>query len=42
MDQAAIALARENELPVVVFNMGVPGNVLRVVAGERVGTRITK
>ena len=38
MDQAAIALARENQLPVVVFDMSVPGNILKVVNGETVGT----
>jgi len=38
MDQAAIALARENRLPVVVFDMTVSGNVLKVVTGEAVGT----
>jgi uridylate kinase len=42
MDQAAIALARENELPVVVFNMKVRGNVLKVASGESIGTRVTK
>ena len=40
MDQAAIALCRENGLPIVVFDMGVPGNVKRVVCGESVGTRV--
>ena len=34
MDQAAIALCRENGLPIVVFDMTVPGNVRKVVAGE--------
>ena len=40
MDQAAIALCRENALPIVVFDMSVPGNVKRVVCGESVGTRV--
>jgi len=40
MDQAAIALCRENSLPIVVFDMGVPGNVKRVACGESVGTRV--
>lgn len=40
MDQAAIALCRENALPIVVFDMGVPGNVKRVACGESVGTRV--
>jgi uridylate kinase len=40
MDQTAIALCRENRTPMVVFDMGVPGNIRRVAAGERVGTRV--
>jgi uridylate kinase len=40
MDQAAIALCRENELPIIVFDMTVPGNIRKVVAGESVGTRV--
>ncbi|HEU4430839.1 MAG TPA: UMP kinase [Myxococcota bacterium] len=41
MDQAAIALCRENGLPIVVFDMTVPGNVRKVVAGESIGTLIS-
>jgi uridylate kinase len=40
MDQTAIALCRENEIPIVVFDIGVPGNLERVAAGEKVGTRV--
>lgn len=40
MDQAAIALCMDNKLPIVVFDMSVPGNVQKVVVGERVGTII--
>jgi uridylate kinase len=40
MDQTAIALCRENRMPIVVFDMGVPGNLRRVVAGEEIGTRV--
>ena len=40
MDQAAVALCRENGLPIVVFDMTVPGNVRRVVAGEKIGTTV--
>jgi uridylate kinase len=40
MDQAAIALCRENDLPIVVFDMTVHGNIRKVVAGESVGTRV--
>ena len=38
MDQAAIALCRENHLPIVVFDLNVPGNIRRVVMGESIGT----
>ena len=41
MDHAAIALCMENALPIVVFDMTVPGNIQRVVAGEPVGTTVT-
>jgi uridylate kinase len=41
MDQAAIALARENALPVVVFDMKVPGSVVKLVAGEPIGTTVS-
>lgn len=40
MDQAAIALCRENNLPIIVFDMTVSGNILKVVQGERIGTRV--
>jgi uridylate kinase len=40
MDLTAITLCRENGLPVYVFDMGVAGNLGRVVGGEKVGTRI--
>lgn len=40
MDATAIAMCRDNQLPVVVFNLNVPGNILRVIAGEPVGTLI--
>ena len=40
MDQAAIALCRENGLPIIVFDMGVEGNVKKIVCGESIGTRV--
>ncbi len=40
MDQTAIALCRENALPIVVFDMSTPGNIAKAVAGESVGTRV--
>lgn len=41
MDAAGISLARENNLPVFVFNMKEPGNIARAAAGENIGTLIS-
>jgi uridylate kinase len=39
MDASAISLCMDNKLPIIVFNMRKPGNIQRVVAGEKgVGT----
>ncbi|MDD5167873.1 MAG: UMP kinase [Syntrophales bacterium] len=38
MDGTAIAICRENRLPVVVFNLLTPGNIQRVISGESIGT----
>ncbi len=40
MDQTALALCRENDLPIIVFDSGVPGNLQRVAAGEQIGTKL--
>jgi uridylate kinase len=40
MDQTALALCRENDLPVIVFDMSTPGNICKVASGENVGTRV--
>jgi uridylate kinase len=40
MDLTAVSLSQENNLPMVVFNMDVPGNLLRLVKGENIGTLI--
>ena len=42
MDAAGISLARDNNLPIFVFNMKVPGNIVRAVSGEDIGTLITR
>ena len=41
MDATAVSLCMDNSLPIVVFNLSEPGNILRVVCGERIGTRLT-
>lgn len=40
MDAAAISLCRENKMPILVFDMTIPGNIQRAVAGEPIGTWI--
>jgi len=40
MDMTAFTLCMENELPIIVFDMNVPGNLLKVVSGEKVGTLV--
>ena len=40
MDSTAISLCMDNDLPIIVFDLGVRGNILRVVRGEEVGTTV--
>ena len=40
MDMTAFTLSRENDLPILVFDMNKPGNLHRVVIGEKVGTLV--
>ncbi len=40
MDMTAITLCKENKLPILVFNMNIPGNLKRLILGEAVGTRV--
>ncbi len=41
MDLTAITLCRENKLPIVIFNMNLPGNLKRIILGEKVGTHVS-
>jgi uridylate kinase len=41
MDMTAISLAMDNRLPLVVFNLKQPRNIMKVVCGQDVGTRIS-
>jgi uridylate kinase len=41
MDSTAISLCKDNDLPIIVFNMRVGGNIRRVVCGDAVGTIVT-
>lgn len=40
MDATAISLARDNNLPIVVFNLFEKGNIKKVLCGEPIGTRV--
>ncbi len=40
MDASAITLCMDNAMPIIVFNLKVPGNIRRVVLGEKVGSRV--
>lgn len=42
MDTTAISLCMDNSLPIIVFNMTVPGNLKRVVSGEKVGSLVAR
>lgn len=41
MDQTAITLCKENQLPLVVLNINSPGAIARAVRGERIGTLVS-
>jgi uridylate kinase len=40
MDASAVAMCRDNSLPIQVFNLRTTGNIMRMAMGEAVGTRI--
>ena len=40
MDSTAFTLSQENKLPIIVFDMNKKGNLLKVVSGENIGTRV--
>ncbi len=41
MDMTAFTLCRENNLPIMVFNVNTPGNLLRLLKGEKIGTIVS-
>jgi len=41
MDTTAFTLSKENELPIVVFDMNTKGNLTKVVMGEKIGTKVS-
>ncbi|MFH1212879.1 MAG: UMP kinase [Candidatus Neomarinimicrobiota bacterium] len=42
MDLTAITLCQDNDLPIIVYNMKVPGNLRKILTGEKVGTIISR
>jgi len=40
MDTTAFTLSQENKLPIIVFDMNTPGNLLRIISGENIGTKV--
>lgn len=40
MDMTAFTLCQENNLPIIIFDMNKPGNLLKIVKGEKVGTLV--
>jgi uridylate kinase len=40
MDTTAFTLSQENELPIIVFDMNTRGNLMKVVSGEKIGTKV--
>jgi len=41
MDATAISLCKDNNLPILVFNLNVPGNIKKIVLGDPIGTLVT-
>ncbi|MFQ5356290.1 MAG: UMP kinase, partial [Mariprofundaceae bacterium] len=40
MDATALSLCRDNNMPIIVFNVATPGNIIRLMNGESIGTLI--
>ena len=41
MDSTAITFCMDNELPIIVFDVTEPGNIIRALVGERIGTLVS-
>lgn len=41
MDLTAITMCRENKMPIIVFNMTIPGNIIKALSGDALSTTIT-
>ena len=40
MDTTAFTLSQENKLPIIVFDINTQGNLLKIIKGEKIGTRV--
>ena len=40
MDTTAFTLSQENKLPIIVFDMNTRGNLMKVICGENIGTKV--
>ncbi len=41
MDSTAISLCKDNNLPIIIFNLNQPGNITKAVLGQKVGTKVS-
>ena len=41
MDTTAFTLSKENKLPIIVFDMNTKGNLIKVIMGEKIGTKVS-
>jgi uridylate kinase len=42
MDMTAFTLCKENNLPIIVFDINEKGNLLKIIEGEKIGSIVTK
>ncbi len=42
MDRTAFALCSDGDMPILVFNMETPGNLTRILKGDKIGTVVHK
>ena len=40
MDTTAFTLSQENNLPIIVFDMNIKGNLSKIINGDKIGTRV--
>jgi uridylate kinase len=41
MDSTAISLCKDNNLPIIIFNLNRPGNIRKVLSGEKIGSLVS-